>query len=366
MPAKSIQKPDNEKVHSHIYNKGVEAKIIFNDEQDYEVFLGYLKDYLTPPADPESIKQAFTVNGRLFRGVPHQPKNYFNQVELIAYCLMPNHFHLLLHQKTTGSIENFIKSLCIRYSIYFNKKYQRTGTLFGGRYKCIRIDNPSHLRLLTRYFHQAGGYSSYPEYLSKRHTPWVNTNVVLSLQKDSQSSYQDFVDKSQLDPTEQKLLEGIILESKSEHFEPKTPVVASDLQPQSHFPALIASVVAFVLLVALGIRNINASAAKTVLGATATATPSVAPSANPATLPPEPETAAVQSKALVVIKLDNPSLSVNIHQDPTADSAKIGKARDGDTFEFVSENSGWYEVKLPDSSTGFISANYAVKEESPN
>lgn len=363
MPAKSIQKPDNETVFFHIYNKGVEDRIIFNDAPDYQVFLGYLKDYLTAPADAETIKQTFTVNGRVFRGIPHQPKNYFHKVELIAYCLLPNHFHLALHRLATGAIENFIRSLCTRYSIYFNKKYHRTGTLFGGRYKSIKIDSPSRLRLLTRYFHQASDYSSYPEYLGKRATTWVNTNAVLSSQKEGRDSYQDFVEKYELDQKEKELLEGIIIESQSEHFEPKT-AVASDLEPQSHFPALIASILAFVLLVALGLRNINASAAKAVLGATATTVPSTAPSASPAALPPESET--VQPKTLVVVKLDNQSLSVNIRQDPTADSAKIGKARDGDTFEFISENSGWYEVKLPDNSTGFISAEYAVAKGADN
>src|SRR3972149_9961260 len=107
MPAKNLHRIDEEGIYCHIWNKGVENRIIFNDEQDYEVFLGYLKDYLTAPADPESIKKAFTVNGKTFRGMPHQPKNYLNKVELIAYSLIPNHFHLLVHQKTRGSVERF-------------------------------------------------------------------------------------------------------------------------------------------------------------------------------------------------------------------------------------------------------------------
>jgi len=74
MPAKHFLRVDEEGIYSHIYNKGVEQRVIFNDREDYETFLGYLKEYLTPPRDPESIKKAFEVKGRTFRGTPHSFK----------------------------------------------------------------------------------------------------------------------------------------------------------------------------------------------------------------------------------------------------------------------------------------------------
>ena len=371
MPAKgdysegtnSLYSEGTSSAYSHIYNKGVEDRIIFNDEADYQVFLSFLEGYLTPPADPETTKKAFTVNGRVFRGIPHQPKNYFNKVKLIAYCLMPSHFHLALHQATPGSVENFIRSLCTRYSIYFNKKYQRTGTLFGGRYKFSWIKDAPSLRLLTRYFHQAGDSSSYPEYLGKRITPWVDTNVVLSLQKHSRSSYQDFVEKYQLNQKEKDLLEKIVFESEPEHFDRDTLTVASDLQPRLKLPEFIAIASVFILLVTVGIRNVRDSAAKTVLGTTASATPAVLSTDSDAK---EAQPQQPQPPALVTVKLDDASTSANIRQDPTVESAKIGQAHNGDTFEFVSENSGWYEIQLPDNSTGFVSDKYAVKEGANN
>ena len=132
MPAKNLQRIDKEGLYFHIYNKGVEEKIIFSDGEDYRVFLRFLEEYLTTPQDPENTKKTFQIHGRTFRGTPHQPKNYFNAVELVAYSLMPNHFHLALSQVTKGSVENFIRSLCTRYSIYFNKKYTHSGPLFAG------------------------------------------------------------------------------------------------------------------------------------------------------------------------------------------------------------------------------------------
>ena len=346
-----------EGAYSHIYNKGIEDRVIFNDEQDYQVFQGFLEGYLTPPADPETTKKAFTVNGRVFRGIPHQPKNYFKKVQLVAYCLMPGHFHLALQQTTPGSVEKFIRSLCTRYSIYFNKKYQRTGTLFGGRYKFAWIKDVASLRLLTRYFHQAGSNSSYPEYLGHRTTPWVNTNVVLSSQKNGQPSYQNFVESYQLNQNEQGSLAKIVFESESEHFDRATATVAADSQPRSRIPELAATTVAFVLLVALGVRNVRLSTAKT----TAIPLSSPAPAVLSAQSEPSPSPEATPSP-LVIVSLDDASASANIRLYPTTQAEKIGKAQDGDVFELISQVEGWYEVKLPDNSTGFISADYAVKE----
>jgi len=270
---------------------------------------------------------------------------------------MPGHFHLALQQTTPGSVEKFIRSLCTRYSIYFNKKYQRTGTLFGGRYKFAWIKDIPSLRLLTRYFHQAGNYSSYPEYLGKKATPWVNTKVVLLLQKDSSGNYQDFVEKYQLDQKETGLLEKIVFESEFEHFNREASIVTPDLEPRSKIPEFIATTVAFVLLVALGIRNVRASTAKTIASPLSSSAPAVLSAQSE-----QPEPQPTPPPALVTVKLDDASASANIRLYPTTQAEKIGSAQDGDAFEFVSEKSGWYEIKLPDNSNGFISADYAVKE----
>ena len=63
-------------------------------------------------------------------------------------------------------------------------------------------------------------------------------------------------------------------------------------------------------------------------------------------------------KTMLMVKITDGAVSVNIRQEPAILSNKIGEAAEGDTFEFVSINSGWYEIKLADGSTGFISARY--------
>lgn len=366
MPAQNTQRTSEQGTYSHIYNRGVEKRIIFNDEEDYAVFLGFLKDYLTPPADPKNVKKAFTVNGRTFHGVPHQPKNYFDKVELIAYSLMPNHFHLLLHQKTHGSLQNFIRSLCTRYSMYFNKKYKRTGALFAGPYKSAQIKDTSHLLHLTRYLHRGGDYSSYQEFIGARNTPWVKSEIILSLK--GAKDYKNFVEKYEPNEEEKKLLAGIILEDKSEHLERKDLELAGSEQPsekeqlapdlnpqQSKIPFFAASTAVFVLLLALGMRNIWAATAKTKIAALPSPTPSVSGVKD---IKPEP-------KMLIAIKIDDGSESVNIRQEPKVQSEKLGEAKDGEIFEFLSLDSGWYQIKLDDGA-GFVSARYAVEIEKEN
>ena len=365
MPAINLHRIDGEGIYSHIYNKGIEGRIIFCDNDDYEVFLGFLQDYLTAPKDPDSVKKTFQVRGRTFRGTPHQPKNYLNKVELIAYNLMPDHFHLLLHQKTRGSLENFIRSLCTRYSMYFNKKYQRTGTLFGGPYKSVPIRDESHLSYLSRFFHYTGGYSSYPEYLGARVTSWIKPKVVLSFFDKKKRSYKDFVEKYELGQKEKELTDGITLDNETGHLE-RRGLAREALHPnpdwKSHLkmPAFLTiSTVVFLLLVTLGIRNIAVATTK-----------SAQPLPTPAILaeteevkPESAQTEEVKPTVILTIKTDDGSSKVNIRQQPATNSGKVGKAKDGDTFEFISIDSGWYEVKLADGSTGFISAKYLVKEE---
>ena len=371
MPAKNLQRENEEGIYSHIYNKGIEKRVIFNDEDDYEVFQGFLRDYLTPSKDPESIKKDFEVHGRIFRGTPHQPKNYFSKVELIAYSLMPDHFHLLLRQKARGSLESFIRSLCTRYSIYFNKKYQHTGALFEGPYKSAQVEDEPRLLLLTRYIHLVQGHSSYAEYLGTKETSWVKPKVVQSYFNKVKTdlfkgadSYKDFVEKYELGQKENELLEGITIEGDTQHLERRRPpkdvendLLDSNLKPLQRIPELAIITLVFLVLVTVGIRNIMVFTTER----PQSSQPLPAPAA-PAVLA---ETEEIKPETILTVKIDGAtaSASVNIRQSPTTDSEKIGKARGGDTFKYVSMNSDWYEIRLDDGTTGFISGEFIVKEE---
>src|SRR3989344_8907196 len=153
MPKKNSIKTYVKNGYYHIYNRGVEKRTIFEEDFDYKVFLNYLKEYLEPVNETKKRKTIFTLKGGSFQGVPHQPKNYFQRIELIAFCLMPNHFHLLIKQNDQKVIEHFMRSLATRYSMYFNKKYKRVGKLFQGHYKAVLVSDDRQLLHLSRYIH---------------------------------------------------------------------------------------------------------------------------------------------------------------------------------------------------------------------
>lgn len=196
----------------HVYNRGVAKQEIFTDSQDYKVFLMYLKECLS---QPKIIKQNFTLQGQSFKGIPRQVKNFKHKIELIAFCLMPNHFHLLIKQKEKDSMEGFMRSVITRYARYFNKKYERIGHVFQGRYKAVLVTEDNYLLHLTRYIHLnptelnielTKAYSSYQEYLGLRKTKWIHPNLVLAFFNRKTipeiikvNSYQDFVEKFKKD-----------------------------------------------------------------------------------------------------------------------------------------------------------------------
>jgi len=190
----------------HIYNRGVEKREIFLDEQDYSIFLYYLKSYLTPLK--EQIKPPSSIRYLRDFTLPQE-------IQLIAYVLMPTHFHLMLKQFTEKAIVEFMKRLCNAYVSYFNKKYERVGTLFQSRYKAVLIDKENYYLHLTRYIHlnpielfskdiykklQNYSYSSYPDYIGKRNTQWIHKQEIIEYFKHNQdelgfSTYQEFTEK---------------------------------------------------------------------------------------------------------------------------------------------------------------------------
>jgi len=137
-------------------------------------------------------------------------KNYSEEVDLISYCLMPNHFHLLVYQSEKFSINYFMRSLATKYSMFFNKKYERVGCVFQGVYKGVRVDSEEQLVYLSKYIHRnpveilpAGRvlvgfkYSSYPNYLGLINQIWVKPKAVLSYftRENKIISYQNFVEE---------------------------------------------------------------------------------------------------------------------------------------------------------------------------
>jgi putative transposase len=131
----------------HIYNRGVEKRRIFVKPTDYERFIKLL--YLCNGTEPIVTK--------LVQGLSSDDLFSFNVgnkiVDIGAYCLMPNHFHLLLKERVENGISIFMLKLLTGYSMYFNKKYKRTGRLFEGTFKANHLDDDNYLKYIYAYLH---------------------------------------------------------------------------------------------------------------------------------------------------------------------------------------------------------------------
>lgn len=222
MAARNSIKPYVKNGFYHIYNRGVEKRDIFLDSQDYSVFLGYLKTYLEPK-DNKKLQQTIDSNEVDFREKDKAIKqlrlnNFTNEIDLLCYALMPNHFHLLIKQNSAHTIDRFINSLATRYAMYFNRKYKRVGVLFQGVYKAVLVDSDNYLLHLTKYIHLNSSKNSndsslptsLPEFLGKRTTNWVKPNFVLNYfsNKNKSNTYKSFMNSySDFAPLEKMTLD---------------------------------------------------------------------------------------------------------------------------------------------------------------
>jgi putative transposase len=173
MPRRNVIRQDVADSFQHVYARGHSKHKIFIDEQDYITFLNLFERYLSA----EEAKDPY--------GISYP--NFFNKVELLAYALMPNHFHLLIYQRQPGEMAKFMQSVLTSYSHYFNKKYKRTGSLFESRYKASMISDPSYLEHISRYIHlnpkhwREYEYSSLPYYLQQDEVSWIRPKRILNL-----------------------------------------------------------------------------------------------------------------------------------------------------------------------------------------
>jgi len=178
----------------HVYNRGNNKQNVFLDNQDYanlikrlKILLG-LSDY-TPPKRHGKDGLRLTPFSR-------------GDFEIIAYCLMPNHFHFVIKQNSDTPVGSLIQRLYTSYTKYFNKKYSRIGRLFQDIFKTRYVGHDAYLSYLTAYIHNNPNhlgfkYSSYNEYVTKNTTENIcNTKIVLDLFNNNKTLYKKFIIES--------------------------------------------------------------------------------------------------------------------------------------------------------------------------
>lgn len=214
MPSRNSEKMYVTDGYYHVYNRGVDKRAIFLDQQDYTVFLGFLENYLMPK-EKETLEAQLSEPG--ISGIDKQKilkqlriNNFHEEITMLTYCLMPNHFHFFIKQKSKTALDTFMNSLLTRYVMYFNKKYDRQGRLFQGVYKAVLVEEEPYFLHLSAYIHRnplslskgkyviTGQPSSYLDYLGNQTTEWVKPEEILSYfsKTNPTLSYQEFVKQS--------------------------------------------------------------------------------------------------------------------------------------------------------------------------
>lgn len=136
----------------HVYNCGVERRITFITEKDYQRFLGTISYYLYNQQIPYSEYLKLNV-GDQKEYLSSKKSAEFIRIHILAYCLMPNHFHLLVKQAKDSAVSAFMSDISNSYTKYFNTKNQRLGNLFRGPFSAKEILTQESFLQVSRYIH---------------------------------------------------------------------------------------------------------------------------------------------------------------------------------------------------------------------
>lgn len=190
----------------HVFNRGVEKRSVFVVQSDYRRALMTL-DYYRYANRAEKLSRFLTLQERdkslALSTLQVESKM---QVEILAFCLMPNHFHLILRQKNDNGISKFISQFTNSYTRYFNTKNDRVGPLFQGTFKAVMVEDDEQLVHLSRYIHLNPTtsfivsqsklldykWSSLNQYINGTSTELCNTTLISSFFATRQS-YLEFV-----------------------------------------------------------------------------------------------------------------------------------------------------------------------------
>ncbi|MFA5095096.1 MAG: transposase [Candidatus Paceibacterota bacterium] len=174
---------------AHIYNRGNNKKKIFFDEQDYRAFLFRLGLCLGFTEEELNKEKLIAIPYSRIR-ITNINKNNF---KLHTFCLMPNHFHLLIEQVGDIPISKLISKVCASYSKYINNKYDSAGHTFQDCFKAVLMENNPQLMWTSAYIHmnpvkdrlvktpEDYKWSSYQDFSSNRNLPIINKELLISV-----------------------------------------------------------------------------------------------------------------------------------------------------------------------------------------
>ncbi len=206
MPLRSVPLVSGQ--YYHIFNQGIDRRVTFKNAREFTRGLLALWYYRCVPP-PMKLSNYLTLPREEREAVAHTLNTKDALVEVLCYCLMNNHFHLLIRQKVDGGISKYLGQIQNSYTRYFNIRSTRKGSLFLERFKAVRIETDEQLLHVSRYIHlnpytgyvvktltdlQRYPWSSFPEYLNHATTisPFCQTLMILDHFK-SRALYRKFV-----------------------------------------------------------------------------------------------------------------------------------------------------------------------------
>ena len=187
-----MQKPKflNSEIY-HVYNRGVEKRLIFGDDKDRFRFIHNLYEMNDILPVLNSRYWFAKKNNNMEVQLPYIKREKL--VDILAFCLMPNHYHILLRQIQDNGIVKFMQKLGTAYTNYFNLRNERVGSLFQGRFKAVWVGEDRHLRHLYNYIHLNPLDLITPEW---RENKLDDKQKALKFLEDYRwSSYSDFIGK---------------------------------------------------------------------------------------------------------------------------------------------------------------------------
>ncbi len=220
----NMKKPPflNEQIY-HIVNRGVEKRDIFMDNGDYVRFMHHLYSFNNMKVEQNLRRNQFKMNE-----VEPRSSREGELVEILAFVLMPNHYHILLRQKIDGGVVKFMQKLGTGFTMFFNKKYERVGPLFQGGFKATLVEENAHFMYVPHYIHlnplslmskqnsfdevetkikflENYKWSSFSDYIGNKNFPSITQrSFLLDLFGGSKKYKQDIVEFLQKDYLENK------------------------------------------------------------------------------------------------------------------------------------------------------------------
>lgn len=168
----------------HLCNRGVDKRNIFLDEKDYFRFIHDLYEF----NDKNAVRHPYYRFSEA--GPPKMKPERDLTVDIHAFALMPNHFHLLLSQRQDNGIKDFMHKLGTGFAMYFNGKYKRSGTLFQSTFRAVHIEKDAHLTHLPFYIHANPLDIKFPKWKEEELEP---EKAMRFLEKYRWSSFQDYI-----------------------------------------------------------------------------------------------------------------------------------------------------------------------------